>query len=155
MKYTKLLLILFLAVGVASSCSKKKESPEPSTTDSGDNGSGGGGGNSGDPDVYLGLWKMTGKTLAGVSVFGGDTTYEVHLEAPSTATWNYYVGGSNVRSESDIFILDKSANPVTVNFSNSEYGLKVIVNKTGSEMSWKFDDHRYGDQEVIETYTKQ
>ena len=158
MKYTKLFLILLLAVGVSSSCSKIKESPDPSTLDGANSGggSGGGGGNSGDPDVYLGLWRMTEKTLAGASIFGdSDTTYEVKLDAASTATWNFYVGANIVRTEPDIYVLDKNASPVTINFTKKEFGLKEIVNKTGSEMVWTYADHRYNNQMVVETYQKQ
>ncbi len=156
MKYTRLLLILFLAAGVMTSCSKIKESPEPSTTDSGGSG-GGGGGNSGDPDIYIGLWKMTDKVVSGSSVYAVlDSIPEVKMDVAGAATWNWYKGGNLAyQIPGAQYSVDAGANPVTVLFKNPDYGTRIVVNKTGSVIEWKYNDAGFGGEEVTETFTKQ
>lgn len=155
MKNLKLFTLLFLAAAIMGSCSKLKESPDPDTTDT-DTTSSSGGGNSGNAAVYVGLWKMTDKSVGGTSVFATlDTIPEVHLQTAATAKWNYYVGGNIAKTESDIYSLNTSSNPVTINFSLTGKGIRTIVTKTGSQMVWKFNDPNFLNQEVIETYDKQ
>lgn len=154
MKNTRQLLFLILGLVVIASCTKIKESPEPSDTSGGTGGGGGGGGGGGNPAVYVGLWKMTDKTVASTSVFASlDTIKEIHLQAAATATWNYYSGNNLVDSESDIYTLNTSSSPATIVFANK--GGRTIVNKTGNKMSWSFNDPDFGNAEVVEEFTKQ
>lgn len=154
MKILKSTLLLFLAIGVISACSKMKESPEPVADTGTTTGGGTGGGNTGDPKIYIGLWKMTEKTLGGNSVFSQqDTIPEVSLQPAGTATWNYYVGGNLANTETDIYSLNTSATPATITFTKK--GACTIVNKTGSQIVWSRSDPAYAGLEVIETFTKQ
>ncbi|TNE80417.1 MAG: hypothetical protein EP332_07715 [Bacteroidetes bacterium] len=154
MKILKSTLLLFLAGGVISGCSKLKESPDPVTDTGTTTGGSTGGGNTGDPAVYVGLWKMTDKKLGGNSVFAGlDTIPEISLQTAGIATWNYYVGGNLARTASDAYTINLSSNPVTIDFIT--FGTVQIVNKTGSVMEWSRNDPAFAGLEVIETYTKQ
>ncbi len=155
MKILKSILLVSLSLVVISGCSKLKESPDP-VADTGNNpgGGGGGGGNTGDPAIYIGLWKMTGKTLGGDDVFSQqDTIPEVSLQPAGTAVWNFYVGGNLALSDPDSYVLNTSSNPPFLSFT--EYGIRTIVNKTGSQIVWSRSDPAYAGLEVIETFTKQ
>lgn len=155
MKVFNKLLILSLAVVLAGSCTKLQESPEPGTSsNSNSSGGGGGGGNTGDPDVYIGLWKLTGKTLEdGTDIYDVNDYFVLKLDVAATATWTYYIGGTAGTPVSDSYILNTSSTPATVTFTDE--GTRTVTQKTGSIIKWEYDDPDVGNLRVIETLTKQ
>ncbi len=153
MKTIKQLLILTMIVAVAGSCTKLKESPEPSSS-SGSSGGGGGGGGGGNPDVYVGLWKMSDRKVSGVSVYGTlSETYTVQLNSGGQSTWTTIdiASGNITGSENDPYSLTLGP-PTIINFST--HGPKEVVNKTGSQIIWKYTDPDSG-AEFEETLDKQ
>lgn len=150
MKLFKQLLILTLVIGLAGACTKLEESPEPGDSTGG---TGGGGGATGDPDVYLGVWKQTKKTVNGVDAFDANNTFTIKLDAGGTAKWTKTVNGVVLADEADAYILTKVPPPVRIDFINN--GSKEIVTKTGSLMVWKWSDATQGGAVVEETMAKQ
>lgn len=147
--------MLILALGLVASCTKIKESPDPDTSSSSGGSGGGGGGNQGNPDVYIGLWKLTEKTIDGTSVFGTlSSTFTVHLKTGGLSTWKTYdTDGTETGSEDDNYTLNTSSSPATVNFQDR--GTREVISKTGSQIVWQFNDPDFGGLLVEETLTKQ
>ncbi len=150
MKLFKRLLVLTLVVGLAGACTKLEESPAPGGDATGGTG---GGGNTGDPEVYLGVWKQTKKTVDGVDAFDANNTFTVKLDAGGTAKWTKTVSGMVLPEESDAYILTKLPPPAKIDFINN--GTKEIVNKTGSQMVWKWNDPNQANALIEETMIKQ
>lgn len=153
--------LALLIVGLSltfSSCSKLQESPDI-ITDNGNpsggggtgGGGGGGGGNTGNPDVYLGLWKLTGITEDGVTG-SVDEYFTVKLDAASKAEWQFFDPMLPFPIVlPDIYTLNAaSANPRIISFTS--VGTREIVNKTGSQIVWKYTE---AGVEIVETLTKQ
>lgn len=151
MKLFKRLLVLTLVVGLAGACTKLEESPAPGSDTSG--GGGGGGGATGDPAVYLGVWKQTDRKKDGVSIFDANNTFTVKLDAAATATWTFTVSGMVLPNENDAYILKTTPLPATIDFI--KYGTKEIVTKTGSQIIWQYNDPNLANALVVETLTKQ
>lgn len=151
MKLFNKLLVLTLVIGLAGACTKLEESPAPGAST--DNGGGGGGGNQGDPDVYIGLWKLTDKKKAGNSIFNASNTFTVKIDVAATAEWTYTVFGVPQAPMADSYILKKTPLPATIDFTNA--GTKEIVTKTGSQIVWQYNDINEGGELVQETLTKQ
>lgn len=151
MKLFKRLLVLTLVIGLAGACTKLEESPEPGGNATG--GTGGGGGNTGDPAVYLGVWKQTNKTVNGNPAFDANNTFTVKLDAAATATWTYTVSGVVMPNENDAYILKTTPLPATIDFI--KYGNREIVTKTGSQMVWKWVDVNQASAMIEETMQKQ
>ncbi|MHB1277111.1 MAG: hypothetical protein ACYC1Q_01795 [Bacteroidia bacterium] len=151
MKLFKKLLVLTLVIGLAAACTKLEESPEPGTDTTG--GGGGGGGNTGDPAVYLGVWKQTDRKKDGVSIFDANNTFTVKLDASATATWTFTDSGVVQPPISDAYILKTTPLPATIDFI--KYGSREIVTKTGSQIIWQWNDPDLANALVVETLTKQ
>ncbi|HCS21917.1 MAG TPA: hypothetical protein DIW47_15405 [Bacteroidetes bacterium] len=150
MKLFNNLLVLTLVIGLAGACTKLEESPEPGT---GTTGGTGGGGATGDPAVYLGVWKQTDKKKAGTSIFDANNTFTVKLDAAATATWTFTDSGVVQPNEPDAYILKTTPLPATIDFV--KYGSREIVSKTGSLIIWQWNDPKEGGALVEETLTKQ
>jgi hypothetical protein len=150
MKLLKKLVLLTLVIGLAGACTKLEESPAPGGTT---NNGGGGGGPTGNPAVYIGLWKLTEKTKAGNSIFNASNTFTVKLDVAATAEWTYTVFGVPQAPIADSYILKTTPPPATIDFEN--HGVKEIVSKTGSQIVWQYNDINEGGELVVETLTKQ
>ncbi len=149
MKRLNKVLILAFVVTFAGACTKLQESPEPGSSTGATNT---GGGNTGDPDVYLGLWKQTDKTLDGASIFDADNTFIVKLDAAATAEWTYTIFGAVQPAIPDSYILQDGP-PVTINFTDA--GTREVISKTGSQIVWQYNDPNAAGALVVETLTKQ
>jgi|GEM_PF-2313359 len=148
MKRFNKVLILAFVVTMAGACTKLQESPEPGSS----TGTTTTGGNSGDPAVYIGLWKQTDKKLDGASIFDPNNTFTVKIDVAATAEWTYTVFGSVQPPLADSYILKKGP-PVTIDFTKE--GTREVVSKTGSQIVWQFNDPNAGGVLVVETLTKQ
>lgn len=150
MKRLNKVLILALVVSLAGACTKLQESPAPGSS----TGSTNTGGNTGDPAVYLGLWKLTAKTLAadGSNLYDADDIFTVKIDASATAEWTDIIAGSAQAPVADAYILRKGP-PVTIDFTDA--GVREVVSKTGSQIKWQYNDPDLADVLVIETLTKQ
>lgn len=148
MKLFNKLLVLTLVISMANGCTKLEESPEPgSTTQDTTTGP------TGNPDVYIGLWKLTEKTHNGNSVFNASNSFTVKIDVAATAEWVHTVFGVEQPPMADSYILKKTPPPVTIDFTNA--GLREVVSKTGSQIVWTYADMNFGGDMVIETLTKQ
>ncbi|MBI1223580.1 MAG: hypothetical protein GC180_13340 [Bacteroidetes bacterium] len=149
MKIFNKVLILTLAVVLAGSCTKLQESPDPGKSTGDTTGSG----NTGNADVYIGLWKLTKKTQDGTDVPLTDYGFTVKLDVAATATWTYYLFGVEQAPISDGYTLHTSTTPKTIDFTDA--GVRTILNKTGSEIKWTYQDANNNNAVVVETLTKQ
>jgi len=131
MKRLNKVLILAFVVTLAGACTKLQESPAPGSSTGSTNT---GGGNTGDPDVYLGLWKQTEKTLDGASIFDANNTFTVKLDVAATAEWTYTIFGSVQPPVADSYILEDGP-PVNIKFTDA--GSREVVSKTGSQIVWQ------------------
>ncbi|MDX5319838.1 MAG: hypothetical protein LPK45_02130 [Bacteroidota bacterium] len=152
MKLLNKLLLFSLVLTVATSCTKLQESPEPGAGSNNNTGGGTGGGNTGNPDVYIGLWKLTAKTANGNDVFDANNTFTVKLDVAATATWTYTIFGIEQTPISDSYILNTSSTPKTIVFTDA--GTRTVTNKTGSIIQWEYQDPNLNAL-VSETLTKQ
>lgn len=149
MKRFNKVLILAFVVTLAGACTKLQESPAPGSSTGSTNT---GGGNTGNPEVYLGLWKQTEKKLDGASIFDADNTFTVKLDAAATAEWTYTIFGSVQPPQADAYLLKKGP-PVTIDFTTA--GSREVITKTGSQIVWQYNDPNAAGALVIETLTKQ
>jgi hypothetical protein len=138
----KRITIAFLVAALAIvSCSKMKESPDPSTITNGQSTGGGnsGGGNSGgggNPDVYIGLWKLVKTTEDGVEVTP-DSTFEVRLGNGGNSDWTWFRGGVQSSAATVLYSLNTSQSPAIAMFT-MDNGTREIVSKTGTQLVWKY-----------------